>query len=366
VRPTELPSRDARPVRRRRLLTLLTPLATLLLPVSVALAAPPTVDPGPAVERLSPWQGQQGCDPEPKPGVAAFRDLVLATYPGTGDSGIARQCHVGGSSEHKEGRAWDWRVNTSRPADVEAATDLLDWLLAEDRHGNTAAMARRLGVMYVIWDRQIWKSYQADRGWQPYTGASPHTDHVHVSFSWAGALKETSYWTGEVAPVRESPVRPTASPTPGGTATPRPSGSATPRPTAAPTTAPRPTAAPTPTPAPTGTPRPTTAPTTAPTPTGTPRPTTAPTTAPTTTPTAAPSAPSGAPGSSARPTPTASPTASPTPAPTGSPTASPSPVPVPTGTPVDRFGRPREGVRAGSPDPRQRAVDALPGPWRRH
>ena len=49
--------------------------------------------------------------------------------------------------------------------------------------------------MYIIWNRKIWGAYLPDQGWRTYTGPNPHTDHVHVSFSWAGALKQTSWWT---------------------------------------------------------------------------------------------------------------------------------------------------------------------------
>ncbi len=191
-------------------------LVAVLLPVTAATAAPA----GPAVlpadqglEAYSPYQGQSACDPVARAGVLKFRDLVLAAYPGTGDAGIARSCAIGGVSEHKEGRAWDWRVSASDPAQVLQVDDLLTWLLAPDELGNDGAMARRLGVMYVIWDSRIWKAYQASRGWQPYAGASPHTDHVHVSFSWAGALGETSYWSGRVSPVLQRPVPPPTSAT---------------------------------------------------------------------------------------------------------------------------------------------------------
>ena len=193
---------------RSRPLTALAVVLAVVLPAAPAVAAPDTISPGAAIEALAPYQGQTACDPVVRPGVALFRDLVLAAYPGTGDSGIARACTVGGTSEHKEGRAWDWRVNTANPDDVVRVDDLMTWLLAPDEHGNVAAMARRLGVMYVIWDSRVWKSYQATRGWQPYSGASPHTDHVHVSFSWAGALGATSYWTGTVAPVMTRPLPP--------------------------------------------------------------------------------------------------------------------------------------------------------------
>ena len=180
----------------------------VLVPAAPAAAAPETVSPSSEIEVLAPYQGQTTCDPVARPGVIAFRDLVLAGYPGTGDSGIVRACSVGGTSEHKEGRAWDWRVSTDNPTHVEQVADLMEWLLAPDEYGNTAAMARRLGVMFIIWDSQVWKSYQAAKGWQPYAGASPHTDHVHVSFSWAGAYGATSYWTGRVAPVMYAPVPP--------------------------------------------------------------------------------------------------------------------------------------------------------------
>ena len=181
----------------------------------------------------------------------------------TSDSGIVRSCSVGGTSEHKEGRAWDWRVNTTNPSDVEAVEDLFAWLLAEDEHGNAAAMMHRLGVMYVIWDSRIWKSYQAAQGWQPYSGASPHTDHVHFSYSWAGALKRTSYWTGEVSGTVSSPIVtacPTASPSPSTSATTSPSATASPCLSASPR--PIASASATPSASPTASPSPTTAATT--------------------------------------------------------------------------------------------------------
>lgn len=190
------------------LAVLVAPAMLVVLPAAPAAAAPASPSFGSEIEALAPYQGPTACDPVARPGVVQFRDMVLAAYPGTGDSGIVRACTVGGTSEHKEGRAWDWRVNTASPSQVEQVDDLMTWLLAPDELGNSAAMARRLGVMYVIWDSRIWKSYQAAKGWQPYAGASPHTDHVHLSFSWAGALAETSYWSGRVAPVMSRPLPP--------------------------------------------------------------------------------------------------------------------------------------------------------------
>ena len=194
-------------MRARWALVLATAAALLTTAFGVpALAAPPTpAGLTAAIEDFQPYVGQSTCDPVAKPGVRAFMNLLLDTYTDTGSDGIVRDCGIGGQSEHKEGRAFDWQVSASNPTDVKHVNDVTAWLLATDKYGNKDAMFRRLGLMYMIWNKQIWKGYQADKGWQPYSGASEHTDHVHFSFGWAGANKSTSYWTGHVAPIDYGP-----------------------------------------------------------------------------------------------------------------------------------------------------------------
>ncbi|MGA5406798.1 hypothetical protein ACPCSC_05975 [Streptomyces lavendulocolor] len=160
--------------------------------------APTTPDFGPDIDPYAPYEPQRDCDPVAKPGVTGFRDLVLAACAGTTSLGISRACGSGGQSEHKEGRAWDWGVDAGRQAHI--ADDVIGWLLATDRHGNPHALARRFGIMYMIWNRRIWMANRPDAGWQPYRGPNPHTDHVHFSFSWAGARRATTWWTGGTAP----------------------------------------------------------------------------------------------------------------------------------------------------------------------
>lgn len=45
--------------------------------------------------------------------------------------------------------------------------------------------ARDRRIKYIIWDRHMWRSYDKPGipAWSkaPYSGASPHTDHMHVS-----------------------------------------------------------------------------------------------------------------------------------------------------------------------------------------
>ncbi len=139
-----------------------------------------------------------------KPGLDALRNLLLATYGGR-DLGVTRGCSIGGTSEHKEGRAWDWGLNSAVPAEKAVADQFLAWLLAPGPNGMAGYNARRLGVMYVIYNRQIWSSYRASAGWRKYNGGESHADHIHISLDWAGAMKRSSWWTGKAAAVDYGP-----------------------------------------------------------------------------------------------------------------------------------------------------------------
>ncbi|MGH2712122.1 MAG: hypothetical protein ACRDH9_13095 [Actinomycetota bacterium] len=181
---------------------------TLLAPLAVPAAAnsPKAPEFGPVIEEFADYEGQKRCKPKPKPGTQALADLLTATYPDTTWIGISRACDIGGTSEHKEGRALDWARDATNPAQRNTVSEFLDWLFATDNHGNENAMFRRLGIMYLIWNRRIWSTWDGD--WDVYcvqkkrkckdpdskAALHPHTDHVHISLGWDGARMETSYW----------------------------------------------------------------------------------------------------------------------------------------------------------------------------
>ena len=179
-------------------------LASLLTTAPAHAALPSSTDFGPAIDNVS-YEGQSTCSPQAKPGMLAFRRIVMDRYPNTGLGGISRACNIGGQSEHKEGRAWDWGVNASYASHRAMVKDLIGWLLAEDGYGNSAAMAKRFGIMYLIWNKRIWGSWS---GWSTYCVQkrrgcvdpddgdlrNPHTDHVHFSMSRDGAQKKTTFW----------------------------------------------------------------------------------------------------------------------------------------------------------------------------
>ena len=160
-----------------------------------------------ALDDLGHYEGPTTCGPV-QPGTARLRDLIVTTY-GRQTIGTSRACPVDGvaTSEHHDGRALDWMLDAAVPAQRALADTFLAWLLAPDAAGRPAAAARRLGVMYLIFDTRVWESYRAGRGWQPYTGANPHTDHVHVSLTRRGGRAETSWWTGTTSPTAAHWVR---------------------------------------------------------------------------------------------------------------------------------------------------------------
>ena len=161
-----------------------------------ALAAAPVPRPvrtySGAPEPLARYVAQISCEPVERPGTVAFRELLRTTYGGS-IGPTTRSCS-NGTTEHSDGRAYDWMLDAGKPADAEKAAAMIQWLVGPDDKGVVAGNARRLGVMYIIWDRKIWGSYNGV--WKAYSGASPHRDHVHFSLSWDGALGRTSFWTG--------------------------------------------------------------------------------------------------------------------------------------------------------------------------
>src|SRR4051812_27080043 len=181
-------------------LVLLAMIVTLipLVVTSTADAAPPqpkTPSFGKAIEPYAAYEANSVCDPVDRPGATKIGQLIRATYGSDESIGISRNaCYT--VSEHNDGRAIDWMVDSTTKAGMAKAKSFLDWLLATDKYGNTDAMARRLGIMYIIFNRRIWRAYDGGH-WGPYSGTNPHTDHIHISLGYDGSTGRTSFWTGK-------------------------------------------------------------------------------------------------------------------------------------------------------------------------
>jgi hypothetical protein len=190
----------------RRLPTILAAaVAAVLLwtsPVAVPIAEaknpyPPKTLATATIDAHPGYDPQSRCTPTAKPGTKALLALLRKSW-GGGSSGISRGCSVGGTSEHKEGRALDWHMDMKSKSQRARVDKALAWITA-----NNGEVARRLGIMYVIWNQRIWSTYYPELGWRKMANrgsyTANHKNHVHISLTWDGAMKQTSWWTG--APV---------------------------------------------------------------------------------------------------------------------------------------------------------------------
>src|SRR4051812_27816968 len=189
--------------------TLVSAVLSLVAPAAAFAVVPtaPVKLPG-DIEVTAPYQPQTFCDPTVKPGTQALANKLTATYAGTAIVSMVRPCGSD-TSEHYDGRAIDWGVDHRNDRQRLQGSAFLHWLFATDKAGHDHAMARRLGVMYVIWNKQMWGAWS--QRWEPYTNCSGptacHVDHMHISLDWSGAMKKTSFWTGNVAAPMDPPLQ---------------------------------------------------------------------------------------------------------------------------------------------------------------
>jgi hypothetical protein len=179
-------------------------LVTLLTAAVLLLGAPAY---GQEVEGYADWQPQTRCSPKAKPGTKVLGRWIVA-HRGGGFGGISRRCRSGGTSEHKEGRAFDWTLDATRRADRRRAGRFLAEVRATDDAGNTDAGARRMGIMYIIWNDHMYAAWD-EFAKEDYLSSScrrrkncsktlRHRDHMHISLSRPGGRGRTSWYDGRL------------------------------------------------------------------------------------------------------------------------------------------------------------------------
>jgi len=183
--------------------------ATLLgaLLTATLLTSAPTAAQAAPVEDYASYQPATRCSPKPKPGAVALGRWMVDTFGGSYGA-VGRQCSSS-TSEHEEGRAFDWTLDATREADRARAARFLERVLATDRRDNTDALARRMGIMYIIWNDRMWASYDDQFDPDAYLSSScsstkhcsktlRHRDHLHVSLTRAGGRGATSWYDGRL------------------------------------------------------------------------------------------------------------------------------------------------------------------------
>ena len=190
-------------LRARRLLVLLVVGLSCFGVVGSAQAAYAPVEP------YARYEPQTKCSPKAKAGTLALGRWVVATYRG-GSAGISRRCAGRSVSEHKEGRAFDWRLNAASRTDRARAARFLERITRTGPTGEPAELARRMGVMYVIWNDRMYAAYDQFRP-RAYRSSScrkirlskcaktlRHRDHMHISLTRAGGAGRTSFYANRV------------------------------------------------------------------------------------------------------------------------------------------------------------------------
>ena len=203
-------------------------LVTVAIAAALALAAPasalvklpaalPAV-PGNPADRLTAtpiedmrYDPATHCSATPKPGMDALVRWMQRNARGV--SWGTYRCERWGphsASLHAEGRALDWHLDVTDPADRAEARRLIGLFLAPDGAGNAQALARRMGIEELIWDCGYWAIGMSEfEPYRPCYGRSgrlrrhvdptvAHRNHIHIGLNRAGALKRTSFWTHRV------------------------------------------------------------------------------------------------------------------------------------------------------------------------
>ncbi len=177
---------------------------TRLLLVAVLACALLSLSPAPAgaIEGYAPYQPATKCSPKAKPGTKQLGHWLVRRY-GGGYGPISRSC--GGSrSEHTEGRAFDWMLDANTKSDRRRARDFLERAFRTDDGGNSHALARRMGIMYIIWNDRMYSAWDRFRP-EPYLSSScrskkkcsktlRHRNHMHISLTRRAARADTSWY----------------------------------------------------------------------------------------------------------------------------------------------------------------------------
>lgn len=175
----------------------------LLLPLTGVLAAAPAAAYTEAPEAYARYQPEDGCRARPMPGTRRLATWMDRTFTGGTPVASMRPCDRS-TSEHQDGRAIDWSMDASRRADRREVKRFLRTLFVADSDGHRHALARRMGVMYVIWNDSMWSAYPSKgadsfqrRSYGCACGSvtTRHRDHVHVSLGRPGARAVTSWYT---------------------------------------------------------------------------------------------------------------------------------------------------------------------------
>ena len=193
---------------------MLLPRLFTVLALLLALGATPALALDNPADRLvavpieaSSYDPATHCAATKRPGMEAFAGWL--DRHALGVSWGTYRCEMWGKHEaslHAEGRALDWHLDITVPAERREAQRLIQLMLAPDAAGNEQALARRMGIQEIIWDCGYWGAGMTE--FKPYAPCVTkggrlrkrvdptvaHRNHVHFGLTKAGAAARTSFW----------------------------------------------------------------------------------------------------------------------------------------------------------------------------
>ena len=149
------------------------------------------------VDPAGGYQGQRRCLRGNRPGTVAVKSLLKTTYDAGVPIGLSRGCG-GDTSEHYDGRALDWMTNSRNRREAAQADSFVRWLTSMRKvcartpvgwASCTSSGADACGAPTIGW--RDYNGCSRGRGGDP---TSRHFNHVHISLTWKGAYKKTSWY----------------------------------------------------------------------------------------------------------------------------------------------------------------------------
>lgn len=148
------------------------------------------------------WNGGKNCGGGLLAGTRELGDYVRANFTGVSSyGGYACRRNTANTSElsvHGTGRAIDIMIPMKSGRANSTAGDPIANFLVQN--------AEKIGVQFIIWNRNSWSASRSKPKLRSYGGPVPHTDHIHVELSPDGARRLTAWFndTGNAPP----PVEP--------------------------------------------------------------------------------------------------------------------------------------------------------------
>lgn len=166
------------------------------------------------IENYAGYQPPTKCIRKARAGIRLLAQHLQSR--GGAHGGISRACPEKATSEHHESRAFDWTLDANRKKDRKLAKEFLREILAADAEGNKHALARRMGIMYIIWNDKQWSAYRGfkktdyvasscvkktkKKTMKKLHKCSPtlrHRDHMHISLTRKAARGKLSWYLAQ-------------------------------------------------------------------------------------------------------------------------------------------------------------------------